>query len=122
MEINVTKFVNDSDSMIEFSASQAELGYDAGRYTWNNALEHVDDDLLCEDIAALDSWLDGFGAWDEEDRAEWSVEDYNALLLQFIAGDIREMEAYDSFEEYSEVAGGNLHPSDDGEWYYNISH
>jgi hypothetical protein len=50
----------------------------------------------------------------------------NAILLQFIAGDIQEMEdCFDSYEEYREAqeqgtASGYLYRTDDDRWIFDL--
>lgn len=100
-EIDVTHLVTDADCS-EFSASVAERGKNAGPETWANALEFAKEKPLAkpENQSDLRDWIREFGAWDDEEIAAMSDEETNALLLQFVAGDIREMEAFDSPEEY----------------------
>lgn len=40
MELDITSFVRDA-APFEFSASQMEMGEDAGRITWRNACEEA---------------------------------------------------------------------------------
>ena len=128
MEINITSLL-ESD-LFDFSHSVAEGGENAGRNTWRNAKEagtrFLDTDEKTE--AFLD-FVKGFGAWDEEDRAAWTAEEREALLLQFIAGDVRDAGA-DSldeldWEEYREGCEDGLYScrlfrSESGEIFYYI--
>ena len=125
MIITITNLFADKDGMIEFSASRAE-GYTAEE-TWRNCIDYFDDNPLLvstdDDVSELDDWLAGYGAWDDDERNTWSLRDYNALLLQFIAGDIRERQHYadrDELEEYEENCGGNIYVADDGSAEYYV--
>jgi hypothetical protein len=95
MEIDITDFVRNEDPF-NFSASRMELGDNAGRITWKNAKRLAADSPLLrtpEDCDAFREWARGFGAWDDKERATWSADDCNALLIQFISGDLRELES-----------------------------
>ncbi len=125
MEIDITTFLKNHEGMIEFSASRAE-GYE-GHETWQNALDYFGDNpyLMSSDdeLNELDSHFSEYGAWDDEERATWTVRDYNALLLQFIAGDIRERQHYvddDDMESYEENVGGRIWVDVDGSACYYI--
>ena len=39
MELLITRFYNELDDPMHYSASRMELGEDAGKITWNNAAE-----------------------------------------------------------------------------------
>lgn len=92
MEINITRFFNDASPM-DYSASVAEIGRDAGPDTWRAAVEAFDDYVLLttdEERAAMRAYAKEFGAWTEEAIAAWSDAELNALLIQMVAGDMRE--------------------------------
>lgn len=100
-EIDVTHLVTSEDCS-EFSSSIAERGQNAGPETWANAVAFVKEKPLAkpENQSDLRDWIREFGAWDDEEIAAMTDDDTNALLLQFVAGDIREMKRFDSPEEY----------------------
>jgi hypothetical protein len=130
MEINVTEYVEDIDCE-QFSSSIAESGLEnIGRITWRNACHHV----ACEGLVAPDkesaqgelrAWLADFGAWSRAEIADMSDRETNALLLQFVAGAVRELERYDSYDEYLAACengqvGHELYRGDDGQWYFYV--
>lgn len=137
MELKITEIVNShrlGDSpMAYYSASAAELGQDAGKITWENAKDAIDSDGHFEPLLKTDEqienakeWFAEFGAWDGEEIATWSNQDLNALLLQFIAGDIRESEPqiFDDYDEYQKQAergtvSGRIYLSGE-DWYIYI--
>ena len=90
MDLDITEFFNTCNPR-QYSASVAELGDDAGPITWQNALDR-DANLLDteEKQDAFKAYVRGFGAWDDEEIGAWSVAELNALLIQFISGDMRE--------------------------------
>ncbi len=92
MELDITEFFN-SCVPKHYSASCAELGNDAGTIIWENALDRSEEDNLLdteEKRDAFKAYVRGFGAWDDEEIDAWSKRVLNALLIQFISGDMRE--------------------------------
>lgn len=101
MEIDVTQYVTEIDCE-QFSSSIAESGLqNIGEITWNNALRHVAVKGLVtpEQQTDLRDWIREFGAWDDAEIAAMSDQETNALLLQFVASAIRELEASDCTDE-----------------------
>lgn len=98
MEIKITDFWNDGD-MQRYSASRAELGDKAAEVTFHSAKEAVPDYLKRlpkGGIKAVRDWLLEFGEWDsytDIDKGDMDGQTCRALLLQIIAGDIREATA-----------------------------
>ncbi len=91
IDINITRFYNEAAPM-DYSASVMEIGANAGRDTWNAALEDAHDyDLLntYEARKEFRAHVKGFGAWSDEEIATWTARELNALLIQLISGDIR---------------------------------
>lgn len=93
-ELKITRFITEADPF-EFAASRAERGQNAGAETWSNAkAEAAERPLLSpEEIDQVRDYFGTFGAWDAEERAAWSADDVNALLIQFISGDLREAQS-----------------------------
>jgi hypothetical protein len=131
LEIEITKLVHSADDMIAYSASVFEAGENAGQRTWGAALASAAESPLIplddsEKIGELREYLAEFGAWSEQELADMSPTEVNALALQFIAGDIREMsENFETQAEYeaacdSGQASGRIYQSDSGEWFYYL--
>ena len=94
MQIDITDFFNNEDAF-EFFASVMGRGANAGRETWQNAVQAGKDAALLvteEQLNALRKWAQESGAWDENEIAAWSDDECNALFIQLISGDIREIE------------------------------
>jgi hypothetical protein len=77
------------------SGSRAELGPNAGRITWKNALRVAADwprwlvsDLYAA-IEASESWARESGGWTRDEIAEWTSEESLALFVQNIASELR---------------------------------
>lgn len=136
MEIDVTDFVREANHP-SIIASVAELGDHAGQITWKNAKQesHLHRFLSDDNRDEFCQWLQGFGAWDDDDIAGWSLPECNALLLQFIAGDVLELAALgvdlnapvidvDAWETLTEdgVISGRLFPGSDGRIYYYVGY
>lgn len=95
MQLDVTNLIRYLESEL-CSGSVAELGDDAAKITWNNALDEARSNNLLDDDEkrqAFRDYVKGFGAWDDEEINSWSDYELNALLIQLISGDIRESEA-----------------------------
>lgn len=126
MELDISRFVEDND-MFDFAHSEAEHGGPpgtAGKATWEAALAVSDPDehpeayfVTADNREEIEAWVRDFGAWEREEIAAWSDRELNALLVQFIAGDMRE------YEEWLEHAGehgdddeppGRIMPKDGG--------
>jgi hypothetical protein len=101
MEIDITRLVQDCEPS-RFSASQAEMGVDAGKITWGNAKDEAAHAPLISTKAELEEfrrWIREFGAWDAEEIAKWNATECNALLIQFISGELRELDMCPSDED-----------------------
>ena len=94
MELDITEVFNKIVGEPQlYSASQFELGPDAGKITWQAANTFSNDTLLLntdEKQEAAIGFFAGFGAWSDDELRVMSRQELNALLVQFIAGDIRE--------------------------------
>ena len=123
MEINVTRLMDEDCSRFADSIFNSGL-QNIGEITWRNAVEYfVDNELLTTELDELRDYFRGFGAWSREELAEMDDVHLNALLLQFIAGDIcgyLEAEDEGRLEEYEESEGGRLYKSNDDEWFYYV--
>jgi hypothetical protein len=92
MEIDVTQFIQ-SGSMMDYSASVAEIGADAGRVTWGASVEASEEFNFLPDADALQhfrEWLKPWVGWTEEEITDMPDAHLRALCLQWIAGDWRE--------------------------------
>jgi hypothetical protein len=127
MEIDITPYMTQYDCR-QYANSVAESGMqNIGRITWDNAMRHVSADHIVtgDQLEHTRDWLAEFGAWSEEELAEMSDQEINALLIQFIAGDVREIEAYDDWEDYEQAAddgqvSGRIYRGDDGKFYFYV--
>ena len=137
MEINITAFFKNANPSA-YSASIAERGDNAAAETWRAAIEATNEYPLLkteelgawdeEKIAAFREYAAEFGAWDEEEIAKWTPTECNALLVQMISGDMREvgMDAYDwdwiEYERGCEAGefSSRIFGGDDGEVYYYV--
>ncbi len=94
MELNITAtFRAIRGNARKYSASQAELGSNAGAITWANANDAAKD--MCplrtsDQMQAMREFVKDSGGWSAEEIAAFSDQELNALLVQWIAGDIRE--------------------------------
>lgn len=135
MELNITEFFNNAAPK-DYSASVAEIGQNAGAYTWRAAVDDAPDYNFLDTDEKREEfrrYVKGFGAWNESEIAAWSDVELNALLIQMIAGDMREVPGMSGpadwdWAKYQELAeegtisgrmfGGPM--STDGQVYYYI--
>ena len=125
MELDITEFFNEARPA-DYSASVAEIGEHAAQITWNRAIVAARRfDLLDTDekAAAFAAYIRGFGAWSDADIEGFSLVELNALLIQLIAGDIREegIDAGVPLESEACDNYGRLFQGTDGRIYYSLS-
>jgi hypothetical protein len=116
MEINITKFFKDAAPM-DYSASRAEIG---------DNFNFIDTE---DKRQGLRDHMAGFGAWNDTEIAAWTDTELNALFLQLVAGDVREVPGMDisswdwtEYEKLSQdgVISGRMFQGIDGNIYYYI--
>jgi hypothetical protein len=133
MELNISSFFA-TVTPRELSSSVAESGPCAGALTWSASckasMHHpmLDDD---EKRDAFRAWVEQSGGWTAEQIAAWTDTELNALLLQWIAGDLREMGVDDDTAgiDWADVGRGqsegkypsNIFRGDDGLVYFSLS-
>lgn len=111
MEIDISSLLE--NRAFDLSHSQAEGGPNAGRNTWQASLdlaEETDPPILDteEKLQAMRDFARSSGGWDDEECAAWSPQEVNALFLQWVAGDTRQMPA---------VLPHEIIERNPGEWY-----
>ena len=134
MQINITQFFTSEDPSM-YAASAMELGQDAGRITWQNAKDQADSQALLnteEELQAMRDWARSSGGWDADEIATWDAQELNALFIQLISGDMREIENLASdaagnpdWKAYEELASegtlnGSIFKGTDGNIYYYL--
>lgn len=128
-EINITEFFTESTA-IDYNASRAEIGQDAGPATWRAACAGASKYALITDDNrdAFKTHIRGFGAWDDAEIAAMSHTELNALFIQVVAGDIREAGLDQSAPDWAEYqadseagrVSGSIYRDDSGQIYYSI--
>lgn len=129
MEIDVTVMLHEDCSRI--SGSVAELGENAGKITWGNAvkLSEARDYMFVNDTTrqAIRDHFAEYGAWDRSEINGWSDTDLNAIFLQDVASEVRQFEdlADSDWSEWVRLCeagtvSGRLFGSDDGKAYYYV--
>lgn len=134
-EIEITALVRSEEFVpFDLSNNRATLGDDAGKLTWNASVETAKEveSLIPtpEHKEAFRDFVKDFGAWSEEAIAAWSDTELDALLLQWIAGDIREAFGDADFADWdwaqyqtdAEVGriSSRLFKTDDGHVFFSI--
>lgn len=130
MDLDVTDFFNGAAPM-DYSASVAEIGRNAGPDTWSAACDDAADwNLLAteEQKDAFRHYAEGFGAWSPEEIASWDDCELNALCIQMVAGDMRdycdsaEGWDWDAYEKGADrgTYSGRLYLGGNGRVYYCI--
>lgn len=134
MEIDITEFFNNADPSY-YSASAFELGQDAGRITWQNAKDSTKEYTFLDNQDKLDcfrDWIKSCG-FSEAEAETVNDEELNALFIQWISGDIRELEdtanaIWDSVEFWEEIQqlqeqgtiAGNIFKGIDSKVYFGL--
>lgn len=95
MEIKITQLFNIifEYGLMDFSASVAEIGSNAGPETWQNANEFVKYEKIvfnAEQIQAIKHHFAQYGAWENDEITNWSNDETIALLVQEISAQLRE--------------------------------
>lgn len=125
MEINITKFFLEACPK-DYSASVAEIGNNAGAYTWQAAKDDSQDYMMLdteEKQQAFRDYAGKFGAWSDEEINNWNQVELNALFIQFISSEMREhgLSVESDWEEYEESEGaGCLFKGTDGQYYFYV--
>jgi hypothetical protein len=131
MQLDITDFFNNECAM-DYSASVAEIGNNAGQDTWNAAIGNAPDYASWLDTESkrqeFRDYIKGFGAWEVEEIAGWTDDALTALLIQMISGDIREGELdtespdWEAYQKACEAGqcSGRLYLGDDERVYYYI--
>ena len=135
MELDITKFFN-SCAPMDFSASVAEIGADAGPSTWRAAVEESTASVILDNEEKREAFRDfvrGTGAWSDDEINAWSHIELNALCIQWISGDMREPVGFElsansdsaQWAEYEKQSSegnvsGRLFKGVDGKIYFYI--
>lgn len=130
MEIEITPLAE--MNCFTLSHSIAEGGENAERDTWNASKRQAGETPLLktpEELQAMRDFAKASGGWTREEIDAWPDSELNALFLQWIAGDVRELGA-DSLSEidWEEAektqqagrAASNIFRSDDGRIFFYL--
>ena len=93
MEIDITDFLK-TECPRDYSASAFEIGDDAGKCTWQAAVDNADPIRFLTSKDRRDvfrSFLKDSGGWSKDEIESFNVTDLEALMIQWIAGDLRNM-------------------------------
>lgn len=135
-EIDITHLFAGDSAFVPFDLSNnaATLGDNAGKLTWKASLEtSAKIPLLNSDERqdAFRDFVESSGGWPREDIDTWYDVELNALLLQWIAGDVREAFGDADFSEWDWAdyekrsergqVSSRLFKSDDGRVFFSIS-
>lgn len=130
MEINITGIFYTGQAHL-YSASVAELGDDAGKITWANALAYANKHRMLDtedQLEAFRQFVKDTGGWTQEEISHWTNHELNALFVQFVTGDIREAgleTPFPDWEQYQEDAeagtvSSRIFKSEDNQVFYLI--
>ena len=130
MEINITGFFHTGQAHL-YSASKVELGENAGKLTWLNALGYANKHRMLDTEDQLETFrafVKDTGGWTQEEISHWTNQELNALFVQFVACDIREAgldKPYPDWEQYEIDAmegrvSSRFFMSDNNQVFYDI--
>ena len=130
MEIDITSLL-DLDAW-ELSHSAAEGGWTSGRDCWKASQLAAEEHCLLdneEKLQAMRDFARSSGGWTKTEIERWTPTEVNALFLQWVSGDIRQL-GDDSLEEIDwdkaeelqreGQSPSNLYKGDDGRVYYYL--
>lgn len=116
----------------QLSHSAFEGGPNAAKNTWQASLEATEDHKLLdteEKLSAMRAFAVSSGGWTREEIAGWGALELNALFLQWVAGDCRQLGA-DSLAEIDweeierdieeRLCSVNLFKGDNGSVYFYL--
>ena len=92
MEVNVTCLLTGSFDPSDLSGSIAERGPDAAQETWRNSRDAARMAKLRFDRDAARAFFADFGAWSRDELNYMSDSEISALVLQYAAHDLRELQ------------------------------
>lgn len=92
LEVDVTRLIAGELEPAMISGSIAELGRDAAQFTWRNAKEGAKRLLKPAERDVARDYFAEFGAWSRAELAAMSATEIDALVLQYAAGDLRELQ------------------------------
>lgn len=130
MEIDITTLAE--MNAFDLSHSVAEGGENAMHNTWKNSKAESDRHPILntpEKLQAMREFAASSGGWTREEIAEWPDSEVNALFLQWVAGDCRELGAdslaeidWDEAEELQSEgqAPSNMFKGTDGKIYFYL--
>lgn len=130
MEIDITAFV-DTETPEFYSASQAEMGPDAGKLTWAASMEAAEriSPPMLDTEDKLDEARDYFGAmgaWDRAEIAAWTPQHVNAMFIQEVSARMRDdgikagMMEDDWLRLEDGEASGLIYRGNDGRIYFYL--
>lgn len=121
LELNITDFYNTEDPQ-NYSDSIANSGQNnISTITWNNAkkCEHDFISPLPEtEIQEIRDFFASFGAWETEEVNNWSAQELNALLIQFISGDIQKQTDENGNLYTDEQVGNTIYGDETGQIWF----
>jgi len=130
MVINITYLLE--MNCFTLSHSRAEGGENAGENTWQASQSKAQEIKLLdtpEKLQAMRDFARSSGGWNESEVTAWTENEVNALFLQWVAGDCRELGA-DSLEDIDWINAqvlqengqvpSNLFRSDSGEIFFYL--
>jgi hypothetical protein len=135
MEIDITHFFTGDVETWEVSGSNATHGKDAAETTWRAAKALARERPLLatdEQLDAMRAFVRNSGGWDRKEIAAMTPDDLDALLNQWIVGDMRESSLEDSPLEEIDWAAyevechdgalpGRIYRGTDGKVYFSLS-
>jgi hypothetical protein len=117
MEIDITSLL-EMDAF-NLSHSRMEGGDNAGINTWNASKEQAKETPLLdteEKLQAMREFVKESGGWDKEEIAEWDSNELNALFLQWIAGDVRELPSIEQEFDENDSRFSTAYSLDEIDW------
>ena len=102
--VDITDFLA-RECMRDYSASVAEIGPDAGRYTWDACTENAPEwnFIPADMLDYFRDWVGSSGGWERAEIDAWPPEYLQALCLQWIASDTRNCGADNPAADWDDI-------------------
>lgn len=136
MELDITQFFATAAPR-DYSASVAEIGASAGADTWRAACDDFEEYPLLdtdEKREAFRAFVRASGGWEDTEIAAWCDAELNALCIQWVSGDMRNVPGIKMGPGMNEndwrdvedmqhkgTIPGRIFRGNDGKIYFNIS-
>lgn len=128
--VDITDFLA-RECMMDYSASWAEIGANAGQATWQASVDNAPDwnFIPSDQFDYFKDWVQSSGGWSREEIDAWCDAELQALCLQWIASDARNIGADNPNADWEAIRAdqesgripSSIYRNDDGRIYWECT-